>query len=319
VSNTSGIEVWEQEFASHSWTTLLSVFGLLSPAVLLLVFLRPRALSGAERALALFVVLFLGLFAYTHLSPRDAGPAFVLGFSARYALIALPAVALLVGRAFEGLAAQEAPRWLDTASVAALLAAGWALAARGAGALVLWGASCAGALLGALRGRLPRIAALVLLTFVTLGPLSLREGKEQPLDLRTPWLARVEQWFAQRRQGAPITVYTNSHLLALFAERRGLPWLRVRYLLAVDMSYELSHLTNPTNGQREAVLRAVPRAVFHDVVPPDELSPERLQPGAWFVLVEDSRTQRLLPPERWSPHLHQEAQIEKAQIARFIP
>jgi hypothetical protein len=317
VSTTAGIEAWEQEFASHSLTTLVTAFGLLSPALVMLVFLRPRSLSGVERAMALFVVFFLGLFAYTHTSPRAVGPAFVLGFSARYALIALPAVALLVGRGFEELTAREAPRWQDTASVAALVAGGWALLARGAGEIVLWGAPGAGALLGVLRLGRPAVAGLVLLVFVALGPLSLREGKEQPYDVRHPWLGRVEGWLAERRGGAPVTVYTNSHMLALFAERRGLPWLRVRYLLAVDMSYELTHLTNPENGQREAVRRAIPRAVFRDLVPPEELSPERLQDGIWFVLVEDSRTLRLLPPERWSPHLRKEAQIEGARIARF--
>jgi hypothetical protein len=157
----------------------------------------------------------------------------------------------------------------------------------------------------------------VLLGFSALGPLSLREGKEQPYGVRLAWVGEVERWLAERRGEAPVTVYTNSHMLALFAERRGLSWLRVRYLLAVDMSYELTHLTNPENGQREAVKRAIPRAVFRDVVPPEELAPELLQDGAWFVLVEDSRTLRILPPERWSSHLRKEAQIEGAQITRF--
>ena len=158
VSSTSGIEAWESELGRHSLTTLVTAFGLLSPALVMLVFLRPRALSGIERAMALFVVLFLALFAYTHVAPRALGPVFVLGFSARYALIALPAVALLVGRVFEDLAAREAPRWLDTASVAVLVAAGWGVLARGAGTVVLWGASSAGALLGLLRLGRPAVA-----------------------------------------------------------------------------------------------------------------------------------------------------------------
>ena len=128
----------------------------------------------------------------------------------------------------------------------------------------------------------------------------------------------MERWLGAHRQGAPVTVYTNSHLLALFAERRGLPWLRVRFLLAIDMSYEMEHLTNPANGQREVVRRSFARAVFHDAVPPEELAPGLLQDGAWFVLVQDSRTQHILPPERWAPHLEDKTTIAGARIARFF-
>ncbi|MDI1449535.1 hypothetical protein [Polyangium sp. 6x1] len=303
VSNLdSGNEVWIAEFASHGPKTAIFTLVAVSPAVFFLLLVRPSRLGSLERALGAFAAVFFGLFLVTHMAPRDIGPAFTLGFSSRYAVVPVIGVALLLGRAIEALEAEGEPRLRDTAAAAALLGVGTTL--RAFALAPLWGAAATGAVVAAMRGGAKKIALAVVIGFLVLVPIQMRDEVLLAFPVADPTLAPIAAWLEENPIAAGREIYTNHQLLVPYLARtqRG-PAARARFLLAVDHHFELVHLSNPANGQRAAVLDAIPRAVFGDVVPPEQLDPAIVPPGTVFVLIDDARTKQILPPETWGQKL----------------
>jgi hypothetical protein len=312
---SSGNEAWLGEIARHSPKTAFFALAAVSPAVFLLGLVRPLRLGGLERALGVFAVGFFGLFLASHLAPGKLGPAFIFGFSPRYAVAPLVAVALLVSRAIEVLEVSEASEvkeakagagshLRDTLAAAALLGVGYLV--RAFTVVPLWGAAATGALVAAARAGARRIGLAVVLGLLLLLPLRIREDLRAEMPLTDPTLEPMAAWIEANPDLIKGEIFTNQQLLGRYLDLRGSPSSarpRVRFMLAVDHHFELVHLSNPANGQRAAVLDAIPRAVFGDVVLPEALDPAKTPPGTVFILVDDSRTKKILPPEMWGKRL----------------
>jgi hypothetical protein len=278
-----------------------------------------------ERALAVFTAIYLGLYLVTHMAPRDLGPAFILGFSPRYAVAPVVALALLVSRALEALEALEAKgnagsRLRDTLAAAALLGLGYLF--RAFTVVPLWGAAAAGALVAAARGGAKRIGVAVVIGLLILLPVQMRKDLLAELPITDPTLEPMAAWIEANPGSIKGEIFTNQQLLGPYLEQRGSfsgARPRVRFMLAVDHHFELVHLSNPANGQRAAVIDAIPRGVFGAVVLPEALDPAKTPAGTVFILIDDSRTNQILPPETWGRKLRPIHEAGDFSILVFTP
>jgi hypothetical protein len=312
-----GNEVWEGGFASHGFVTLVATYSLISAALGLCVLLRPMRLHPLERVLGLSAFAYLALFALTHVAPLNIGPAFVIGFSARYAALAVPSVALLVGRVVDAVEDAPAPALRDTLCTAALVAAGWLAKARGADSVFLWAGAAAGVVVGSLRLGAPAFALAAVSALTALGPLASREALERECRVREDLPARTTDWLEAHQAEITGTIYTNSQLLQLYLSRSGrLQGRAVKFIVAPDHSFEMETLTNHANGQREAIFSTIPAALFGSVAFRDEMKPELVAAGSLFVLEDDERTKLVLPPATWEPRLRTVHTGQRFRVAR---
>lgn len=320
---SSGNEVWIGEFARHNPRTAFFALAAVSPAVFLLALVRPSRLGGSERALGVFAAVFFGLYLVTHVAPRDLGPAFILGFSPRYAVAPVIAVALLASRGIEAVETENINenrflRIRDELAAAALLGLG--VLYRAFTVVPLWGAAATGALVAAVRGGAKRIGLAVGLGLLVFLPIQMREDLLAELPITDPTLAPMAAWIEANPGSIKGDIYTNQQLLGSYLERRGRgASARVRFMLAVDHHFELVHLSNPANGQRAAVIDAIPRGVFGDVVLPEALDPAKTPPGTVFILVGDARTKQILPPAIWGQKLRPIHEAGDFSILVFEP
>jgi len=309
-------DAWAIEFATHNRGIAALSLALVSPAVFFLVMARPARASSIERALGVFAVAFLGFFLVTYVSPRDLGPAMFLGLSARYAIVPLLGVALVLGRVVESLETETDPRSRDTITAAAYLAVGWVL--RTQTVVPLFASVAAGTVTAAARAHARRLTVTLLLGFFVIVPVFLRDEMLALFPLRDRSLASLAAWLATNPTKGE--VYTNHQLLVPYLVRTDNPLAsRTKFMLAADHRYELVHLSNPANGQRAVVLDVVPRAVFGNVVHPEELDPDRVRPGTFFVLTNDTRTQQILPTDRWKSRLKSIADTDGIHVYELLP
>lgn len=317
VSNLdSGNPVWLAEFASHDPRTAVVSLAMVSPAVFFLPLVRARGLRPIERLLGAFTVLFFVAFVVTHLAPRDIGPAFTLGFSSRYAVVPLVAVALLLGRVVEALEADVHPRLRDTLAAAALLGLGWQF--RAAMVAPLIASAAVGTVVAAARAGAKKLTVALALSFLVVLPLHLKDDLFTSFPVRDETLEPIAAWLDANAPKAE--VYTNHQLLAPYLRRTERSvGAQIKFMLAVDHRFELVHLSNPANGQRAAVLDAIPRSVFGAVVQPEPLDPNSVPSGTLFILIDDARTKEILPPERWSKRLKPIHRGSKFLVFELLP
>jgi len=296
-----GNPVLSSDFAGHDVRSALLTLVMVSPAVFVLTLLRANRLKPIEKLMAVFTVSFFVLFVVTHLSPRDIGPAFVLGLSSRYAIVPLVPLALLVSRTVEQHEYELAPNLRDTLVAGAFLLAGWFV--RTTVRAPLFVAAALGGFVAAMRSGLKKTGLFILGIFVELIPFhSDSDEMWNRFPLRDTGPESLAQWFDEQKP--PGDIYTNHQLLVPYLVRTDNRYAsRTKFMLAADHQFELVSLTNPANGQRAAVLATLPKAVFGNVVYPEELMPDQVRPGTWFVLINDARTEQILPPERWKSRL----------------
>lgn len=298
---------WVAEYARHGARSLARAALIASPALVLVAGLRLRSLQPLERAVAAFAAVYYGLFAVTHLWVLPLGPAFVLGYSVRYAMVPVAMGALLAGRAVEAIEDARGLPARDPAAVALLAAAGVALALAGGGTVLLIAtAALLVVYLGAAAAR-PAVGALAVAALAFAGPALVRDqmleegfGPDKAVAaLIGPLEARL------RARPAPV-VYTNVQELPTWLARTGrLPGVPVRYMVSADQQFELETLSNPAVGQTAAVLPGVVRAAYGEVVVRDELRPDAVPEGALFALSGDRRTRLILPADVWDPVLRE--------------
>lgn len=317
ISNlTAGNPVLAAEFASHGASTAVISLAIVSPALFFLLLLRVGRLRPVERLLAFLIVGFFTTFVVTHMSPLDIGPAFILGFSSRYAVMPIVAVGLLFGRVIEQHESDVAPRLRDTFVASALLVMGWFF--RAVFIVPLLASAASGAFIAAMRQGARRIGLALTLAFLVFLPLHLRAEFVAQFPLTDGTLAPIAAWLDAHPPQSD--VYTNHQLLVPYLVRTDHPLAsRTKFLLAADHYFELVHLSNPRNGQTAAVLDAIPRSVFGSVVYPEELDPDRVRPGTLFVLIDDARTQQILPPERWNSHLKEVTPNSGFHVYESVP
>jgi hypothetical protein len=263
-------------------------FLLLTPAVGLLVFLRPSRLASMERTFGAFLIVFLGL-----LSILPAVHPLNFGDMPRYVVPALPFLALLGGRAVESLAdgadAATRGRSLGVLALAGMLVVGDLQEARhDAPALLV---AVAGwsliAFVAGTRARSAVPAIVVALSFAA-APLLVRDSR---LALREeiPALGR----YLIEHQGERPLVLTNVSELPLWLARNGGRQVDIRHMMAADQRYEVETLANEAVGQDEA-LRALLRRHWYGPIVFEEEIPRLLRSGTWLALWEDARTSHIL-------------------------
>lgn len=279
----------------HDLVASLLAISPLLPAVALV---RVGSLSRLERwlgAAAVVLVLLLVVMPRWQIFNFDQSP--------RYLLPVLPMAALAIGRVTE--AGWEGGR-VTTAWLLGLAAVVLVARHGGAPASTPWAVVVVALVVAASRRGWPRASRLLAGGLLAAGPAAFVAGAR--LD-RGSQLAHLDETVARLRehrgelQTRPI--YTNEPALAAFLRRSGgLPEARVFFLVQADQDHELHELTNPNNGQREAIRAALEQGMYGTPVFPDALEPEAIAEGALFVLTRDPRLAQVMPEAVWADRLH---------------
>ncbi len=284
--------------------TPLALFALAAPY---------RRLESIEKWLACWAVAWIACSA---LLP---GAEIAFGFSPRYMLIVLPALALLCGR---GLAALQEKRVtaLRVVVFAIILAVIWLASERGDGWAVLPAAAisiCAAALAlaGTVRDRWGRYAFI---TLAVLGPI-LPFRTEIPQHELAPYMPRLVEWLRANRETIEGPIFTNVPILA--AQLNGsteIPDLDIRFLIGADQIWHMQRMTSEKQRQKTVEALAVARYNATRGVLPRDLVPDKVPDDSLFVLRPgDSRVDLLLPDQTWENTLVPVAD-EGFRVLRFV-
>lgn len=293
--------LWSAQHAQASLPAVMATALAITPAVGLVGVWRGSSAHPVERA----GLVFVGLFA-TALVLLPRWQLFNFDLSPRYLLPVLPVLALAVGRVAQqwGTDAQAASarRRVLGLGVFAVLAIATERLGGGAGAVIVGLVAALAVALGG-AGR-PGLARALVGGLLALGPAVLGDGARIARRQQSPALGPMVDRLREHPEWAERPIYTNEPLLSAFLERSGdLPGRAVYYLVQADQLHELTALSNPTNGQRQALLAAVEQGFYGTPVMPDALVPSAMPPGAVLVLRDDPRLPLVMPPERWSPWL----------------
>ncbi|MFT3769681.1 MAG: hypothetical protein QM820_29950 [Minicystis sp.] len=312
---------WLHMLGSHHLGTLLPALFGITPLLVLLPFLRLRALTLFDGVILGAATLYLTLFTLSHLLIVKAGQLWMLGASPRYALQMLPVVAVLAARAVDGFVISGEEKavsrgWIEVGLFAVLTALAAAAHLRGAGNVALWTLAGAGAALTLARLGSNVAAAPIFAAAVT-GPLLLAPAMEREGYRRYPELAKLIQTTeALPAASPPQPVFTNIALLMPYAARTGaLRGRSLRFVLQGDHLVELRDLSNPHNGQRARVALAVYRGTFGDTVDATTMAPASLAPGTPFILREDERNELTMPAAVWGPALREVFRLKRFSVA----
>ncbi len=291
-------------YAHHNPATLVRALLSVSPAVVVLAIVPFQRLSALERTLFIFVALFVLAFGATHVAVLPIGPFFVLGYSERYAIAVLPALAVLAARAAEPAAPGE-PGWRGSlgACLGLIVCGVFVRFAYSERALLLALVAPTLALAFA-ASRARTLAPWPLLILALAGPMT-----------AAPWLDQggfrsrreeLRQMVALLDQHAPDrtgTIYTSSELLRAYLARTRDPRSRhITYFVQPGQTFELDVLTSSRHGQRPAVRALLLEAVFGPVVAVGRLSPATVRPADRF-LVQDAHGKDALPAATWGASL----------------
>jgi hypothetical protein len=215
------------------------------------------------------------------------------GFSDRYYLTALPAVALLAARAVDSFGETNGSAIPRTASaMAAVISAAGAAWARAWGLAAMSSVAAVAAAAGARMPAAPGTAATSAAMLLVLG-LTLPSGYVGHRELRT-----ITAWLrAHRSELANVTIYTNFKLLSAFASRSGdAPGFDIAGLIQPDMRKELIEWANPANGQRERIWGLAHDVFYGRGAEPADIVEGRAPAGSLLVLrTEDLRTEEMFP------------------------
>ena len=271
----SDVGVWKPPTLSvASVREALSGLVALSPAFAVPLVVGWRRLRTEERYIALFGLVFAalmigvpftGLFNFEH--------------NARYLSPLVLPMAVVVGRGVSSWpeeplgAVGRIAAWLMLGSAAVLaLDYGWR-------ALLPGAALVAGVALLSAR-RHAWFAAAIVATCIAFGIVGSKDSHVRTLEGVRERLADL--------QVSATTVVTNDHRLAAYLSARGAHAV-VNYLMPRDQLAELSALTNPANGQRPALRRAVVRRFYGIPIFPGDMDLCSAGPGYALVLKEDER------------------------------
>jgi hypothetical protein len=238
------------------------------------------------------------------------------GAAPRYSVHVLPALALLLGRAVE-------PWWEGKRTpvfrlLAILSLAAWVATRQSDQGAILFFliAYATVAIIAWIRpGALAVTLVAVLAAVGPLLPVRFEVGR----SITASYLDPVVRWLQSHPAEANAPIYTNSQLLAPFLELRGRsPEGGVVFVAGVNMSHELSYLTNGNNGQRERLEHLAATDLYgKTIVAP--VMPDDLTAGALLVMRVESRLPLLFPDEVWGPRLEVIADSQQYRIARLRP
>jgi hypothetical protein len=281
----------------------------LTPAVALVAGFRLGRLRRIERALLAYAVLTL--------VAMNVLPIFRIGNfgdSPRYSLHALPALALLIGRALDPWWDGERPGFTSLLGTALL---GVWVATREPDGHPFWILMAVYTLiLAAAWLRAGTVAAALTAALILAGPLfPFRTSVIQKVV--APYLDPMSAWLKAHPELRARPIYTNAQLLAPFLERY-LPGASVYHMAGIDMARDLNLLTNPDNGQRARIRQLCASDLYGKTLFPP-FTPEDLPGDALLALRMDPRLPLLLPSATWSSRLELLVETPTFRIARIRP
>jgi hypothetical protein len=292
---------WQPHHAHASLPAVMAALLAITPGVAWLGAWRASSASAVERAGLAFAIVFVAALV---LLPR--WQVFNFDLSPRYLLPVLPLVALAVGRVAQHLGTgPAAPSGLQLGvGLGAFAGLAFVTERLGGGqSALLVGAIAATALAVGGAGR-PALARVLLGALLAVGAAALGDGARVARKQHSPALTPMVERLHAHPEWAGHPIYTNEPLLDAYLARSGdLPGTDVRYLVQADQLHELTALSNPANGQRQALLAALRQGFYGTPVLPEELVPAAVPADAIFVLRDDPRLPLVMPPERWSPWL----------------
>lgn len=263
----------------------------ITPAVGMLLFLKPSTLTRPEWTILGFLSLFLGILSVLPgLSPLNFGDM------PRYVVPALPFIALLSCRGIETLAdgsGSERARTFGVVVLGVLLVVAHFQDAQHDAPALLW--AVAGWSAVAVLAASPwhrAVPWLVVALAAVAAPFSMDATRlalrQDTRDLGLYLIAHAER---------DTQVLTNVPELPLWLERNGGEHLDVHHVLAADQRYELDTLANDAVGQREAAYALLRRHWYGPIVFGEDVE-ATLRAGTWLALREDARTTHVIDP-RW--------------------
>jgi hypothetical protein len=286
---------------------LLAIQWLVTPAVGFALTVEWKRLASFERALAVFALVFAFLFSFLPFLRLAIEPM------ARHSVQTLPALALLCARAVEcWLDGEGSPRRVGI--VATALAAIWAasmnLPATVAVPILVAYASAAWWI-----RRAPRISAGAVVLVAGLGLLLPLE------ELATPrYVEPALAWLrAHPEETRGATIYTNRQVMPFALSAAGMAETHPTLIVGPDITWELTELTNPANGQHDTLLHLAATECYGDSVMWDALSPETIAPRSLFVLTHDPRLPLVLPDRVWAGRLETLVDTGSFMVARLVP
>jgi len=304
----------EHGYAAGLAETAMALLAL-SPGIVLLAGLGPRRLPGFER-----LAMGLALCYVAAIRGMPALGIFNFDDSPRYLLPCLPFVALAIGRGLEGWpSGQDHGPWIDAALFGGL-ALGLAIAAEGGPAAPLWAVAAAAAMLALARAGAGRAALAGLVVAGGAGALLLLPATRLELAELRPEMMAVETWLeghVEEARGRPLV--TNLPVLKARLERRGVATGGVVFLLRADQEHEVEVLSDPANGQRAALWRALEGNFYGAPLRPGAVERSLAGREALFVLVDDPRLDSTLPPKVWWPRMEELFAAGGTTIARVRP
>ena len=289
---------------------LLAVLLQVTPTIGLAVAVRARRLSPVEVALLVFAALSLVLLSVLpFVGLGNFGPV------ARYSMQPLPVLALLVARVVEPWVEGRRASW-RLYLLPAALAAIWAVS-HGPPAMVAVPILAAYLAIAVLASRgWGRAAACAVALAAGLG-LALPRDEMRTPSLFTPALAWLND---HPREVHGATIYTNSPVMPFgIASAANLVDTDVRFIVAPDTMWEIIELSNPENGQRDALQRIARAELFGPSVSWSELSPDSMPPKSLFLLRQDPRTPSVMPDAVWAGRLDRIGGDQHFTVARVVP
>ena len=303
-----GNRIWDTQKIGLRY--LLALQLLVTPTVGFALLAPPSRLTPVEKALCLFAVASFLLLAFLPFLRLGN-----FGMVARYFLQPLPVLALLAARAVEPYLERGRSSWRLYA-LAGGLAAVWAVSdgPRSTLALPILGAYLAAAVLGSL-GRGAGVVCAVALA-ACIGLALPRNEMKTPVYFE-PALAWLN---AHAREIRGATIYTNSPVIPFgIASSSKLVESDVRFIVAPDILFEIDELSNPANGQRDALRRVAAEELFGRSVSWDEISPDSVPAKSLFLLDEDPRLPATMPDAVWAGRLEKIAGGSFFTIDRVMP
>ena len=285
---------------------LLFIQLFVTPAVGFALTVDVKRLFPVERTLAIFALTFAVLFSFLPFLRMAIEPM------ARHSMQTLPAIALLSARAVE--------TWLDGAGssrrlmlISAALVAIWTASQNLPAAVavpILVAYACAALWVR----RAPGISAGAAALAAGLGLLL-------PLgELTTPvYFQPALAWLrAHPDEIRGATIYTNSQVMPFGINTAGVAESDPKFIVGPDIVWELDELTNPANGQQDAIMRLAATKCYGDSVMADAISPDTIAPRSIFVLRRDPRLPLTLPDRVWAARLEHLVDTDSFTIARLI-
>jgi hypothetical protein len=294
--------LWARQDPRIGAAALSATLLALSPAWL---FAVPLPTAPPERGIppAQWAWLAFAAFEIGVLLAMPRWRAFNFDLSPRYLLGAVPALALFVSSRTGALAPAPGLRTWIVEHAALIGAAAFALhvALGGAEPAALAATAILATAIAVGRAGFGAAAGVAVAGLLCVGPWGFADGTGLSTERTSPELQEIRARLDEDPRLHHRPIFTNAPLLS--AVLPGEPFGPVHYIVQADQLHEIVTLTNPSWGQREAVLQSLGRGFYGIPAFADTFTPEGIPADAVLVLVDDPRLALVMPSELWDPVL----------------